>query len=172
MGAEFLHLALKSRELDRAASSVLYTTKNNDLLHVIEESGIGATIGCLYCRAPTCADDVAVLGVKMHAQCIVTIVRWYCGGHRYCIHPQKSEEVPMKRMMRDQSLRLWMERSQYQKFRVRYIRVFIGSPLLDETFRRKFSWAGVQCIAWWELVFVVGQDWILLFPHIYGRYTW
>ena len=60
-------------------STIHYKLFNNDLLHVIEESGIGATIGCLYCGAPTCADDVAALGGKMHARCIV---RWYCGGHR------------------------------------------------------------------------------------------
>ena len=82
-------------------STIHYKLFNNDLLHVIEESGIRATIGCLYCGAPTCADDVAALGGKMHAQCIVTIVRWYCGGHRYCIHPQKSEEVPMNKDDKD-----------------------------------------------------------------------
>ena len=62
-----------------------------------EESGIGAIIGCLYCGTPTCADGVAVLYGKMHTHCIVTTVRWYCGRHRYCIHPQKSEEVPMNK---------------------------------------------------------------------------
>ena len=82
-------------------STIHYKLFNNDLLHVIEESGIGATIGCLYCGAPTCADDVAVLGGKMHAQCIVTIVRWYCDGHRYCIHRPKSEEVPMNKDDKD-----------------------------------------------------------------------
>ena len=60
-------------------STVHYKLYNNDLFHtcMLQESGIGATIGCFYCGAPTCADDVAVLGGRMHAQCIVYIVRGY-----------------------------------------------------------------------------------------------
>ena len=33
----------------------------------------------------------------MHAQCIVYMVKGYCCGHRYCIHPKKSEEVPLNK---------------------------------------------------------------------------
>lgn len=62
-----------------------------------EETGLGATIECLYCGAPTSADDIGVLVGRMHAQCIVHIVRCYFCGHRYCFHPQKSEEVPMNK---------------------------------------------------------------------------
>ena len=82
-------------------STVHYKLYNNDLLHMLQESGTGATIGCFYCGAPTCADDVAVLGGRMHAQCIVYIVRGYCSGHRYCIHPKKSEEVPLNKDDKD-----------------------------------------------------------------------
>ena len=64
---------------------------------MIDESGLVATIGRLQCGAPTYADDVAVLGGRIHAQCNVYIVRWYCSGHRYCIHLQKSEEVQMNK---------------------------------------------------------------------------
>ena len=48
-------------------STVHYKLYNNDLLYMLQESGIGATIGCFYCGAPTCTDDVAALGGKMHA---------------------------------------------------------------------------------------------------------
>ena len=69
---------------------------------MLQESGIGATVSCFYCGAPKCADDVAaVLGGRMHAQCIVYIVRRYCSGHRYCIHPKKSEEVPLNKDDKD-----------------------------------------------------------------------
>ena len=44
-----------------------------------------------------CADDVAVLGSRVHAQCIVHSTRGYCTRHRYCIHPKKSEEVPLNK---------------------------------------------------------------------------
>ena len=61
-----------------------------------EESGLGAGIGCFRCGAPTCADDVAVLGNKaFHVQCLVEMVRGYCSCEHYTIHPQKSEEVVM-----------------------------------------------------------------------------
>ena len=67
---------------------------NNGLLHMLDESGLGASIGCFKCGAPTCADDVAVLGNKaLHVLCKVEIVRGYCCLERYTIHPQKSEEV-------------------------------------------------------------------------------
>ena len=82
-------------------STVHYKLYDNDLLHMLQESGIGATIGCFYCGAPTCADDVAVLGRRMHAQCIVYIVQRYCSGHRNCIHPKKSEEVPLNKDVKD-----------------------------------------------------------------------
>ena len=78
-------------------STVHYKLFNNDLLHMLQDSGLGANIGCFYCGAPTCADDVAALGGRMHAQCIVYMVKGYCCGHRYCIHPKKSEEVPLNK---------------------------------------------------------------------------
>ena len=68
---------------------------------MISFSGIDATIGCFYCGAPTCADDAAVLGSRVHAQCIVYIVQGHCSGHRYCIHPKKSEEAPLNKDDKD-----------------------------------------------------------------------
>ena len=127
--------------LDDILSTIHYKLFNNDLLHVIEESGIGATIGCLCCGAPTCADDVAVLGGKMHAQCIVTIDRWYCGGHRYCIHPQKSEEVPMNKDDKNPESNIMHGEVPISKVQSA---VHVG---VDQAFRRKSSWVGVQCTA-------------------------
>ena len=61
-----------------------------------EESSIGGGISCFRCGAPTCADDVAVLGYKaFHMQCLVEMVRGYCSCEHYTIHLQKSEEVVM-----------------------------------------------------------------------------
>ena len=55
-------------------STTHYKLFRNGLLH-----GLGASIGCFRCGAPTCADDVAVLGNKVyHARCMVEIVRGYC----------------------------------------------------------------------------------------------
>ena len=75
-------------------STTHYKLFNNGLLHTLDEFGLGASIGCFKCGAPTCADDVAVLGNKVyHTRCMVEIVRGYCGREHYTIHPQKSEEV-------------------------------------------------------------------------------
>ena len=77
-------------------STTHYKLFNNGLLHMLDESGLGARIGCFTCGAPTCADDVAVLGNEvLHVLCMVEIVRGYCCLERYTIHPQKSEEVVM-----------------------------------------------------------------------------
>ena len=67
-------------------STAHYKLYNNDLLHMLQDSGIGASIGCFYCGASICAVDVVVLGSRVYAQCIVHITRAYCSGHRYCIH--------------------------------------------------------------------------------------
>ena len=75
-------------------STTHYKLFNNSLLRTMEESGLGASIGCFKCGAPTCADDVAVLGDRvLHVRCMVEIVRGYCCLEHYTIHPQKSEEV-------------------------------------------------------------------------------
>ena len=42
-------------------STTHYKLFNNGLLHEIEKSGLGASIGCCRCGDPTCADDVVVL---------------------------------------------------------------------------------------------------------------
>ena len=74
-------------------STVHYKLFNNDLLRMCEESCLGAGIGCFRCGAPTCADDVAVLGNRaFHVQCLVEMVHGYCSCEHYTIHPQKSEE--------------------------------------------------------------------------------
>ena len=40
---------------------------------------------------------MAVLGSRVHAQCIVHMARGCCSGHRYFIHPKKSEEIPLSK---------------------------------------------------------------------------
>ena len=40
---------------------------------------------------------MTVLGSRVHAQCSVHMALGYCSGHRYCIHPKKSEEVPLNK---------------------------------------------------------------------------
>ena len=75
-------------------STTHYKLFNNSLLRTMEESGLGASIGCFKCGAPTCADDVAVLGDRiLHVRCMVEIVRGCCCLEHYTIHPQKLEEV-------------------------------------------------------------------------------
>ena len=48
------------------SSAVHYKLFNNDIPHTSQESGIGATIGYFNCCDPPCADDVAVLGGRIH----------------------------------------------------------------------------------------------------------
>ena len=73
---------------------ILSTTHYKLFNNALDESGLGASIGCFKCGAPTCADDVAVLGNKVyHTRCMVEIVRGYCGREHHTTHPQKSEEV-------------------------------------------------------------------------------
>ena len=108
-------------------STTHYKLFNNGLLYTMDESGTGASIGCFKCGAPTCADDVAVLGNKVfHVRCMVEIVRGYYCLENYTIHPQKSEEVVLNCEKDSQSkvefkygnepikkptVHLWVERS-------------------------------------------------------------
>ena len=74
-------------------STTHYKLFNNSLLRTMDEFGLGVSIGCFKCGAPTCADDVAVLGdMVLHVRCM-EIVRGYCCLEYYTIHPQKSKEV-------------------------------------------------------------------------------
>ena len=84
----------------------------------------------------------------MHAQCIVTIVRWYCGGHRYCIHPQKSEEAPMNKDDKDPESDIMYGEEPISKVQSAvHLGVHRESILVDQISRKKCSWAGVQCLA-------------------------
>ena len=75
-------------------STVHYKLFNNSPLLMLDESDLGAAIGCFKCGAPTCADDVAVIGnTILHVQCLFELVRGYCSREHYTIHPKKSEEV-------------------------------------------------------------------------------
>ena len=75
-------------------STTHYKLFNNGLLHMLDESGLGASIGCCKCGAPLCADDVTVLGNKvLHVLCMVEILRAYCCLERYTIHPQSQKKL-------------------------------------------------------------------------------
>ena len=75
-------------------STLHYKLFNNDLLHMLESLGLGAFIGHINCCAPTCADDVALLGLcKKYLWELLYIVWFYKGRERYLINAQKSVEV-------------------------------------------------------------------------------
>ena len=75
-------------------STLHYKLFNNDLLHMLESLGLGAFIGHINWCAPTCADDVALLGLcKKHLWELLYIVWFYKGRERYLINAQKSVEV-------------------------------------------------------------------------------
>lgn len=75
-------------------STLHYKLYNNDLLHMLESLQLGAFIGHINCCAPTCADDVALLGLcKKHLRELLYIVWYYKGRERYLINAQKSVEI-------------------------------------------------------------------------------
>ncbi|MCW4345464.1 MAG: reverse transcriptase domain-containing protein, partial [Candidatus Thiodiazotropha endolucinida] len=75
-------------------STLHYKLFNNGLLHMLESLHLGAFIGHINCCAPTCADDVALLGTcKRHLRELLHTVWFYKGRERYLINAQKSVEI-------------------------------------------------------------------------------
>ena len=83
--------------LARVSDSITHFKLYNNDLHMTQMSSLGASVGCFYCGGSADDDDVAVLDGCKHAQCIVCIAKGYCDVHRFCIHPEKSEEVSLRR---------------------------------------------------------------------------
>jgi hypothetical protein len=69
-----------------------YKAYINPLLNQLEESNVGMHIGSTNVGAPTCADDVMLLGTSIHSlQHLLTLAEKYASTERYKIHPTKSE---------------------------------------------------------------------------------
>ena len=148
-------------------STTHYKLFNNGLLHTMDESGLGASIGCFKCGAPTCADDVAVLGNKVfYVRCMVEIVRGYCRLERYTIHPQKSEEVVLNCEKDSQSeVEIKCGNEPIKKVKSTMHLELNVVKQVDPMSRRRFNWGGGPCIVLWELVSVGAPDstqWFLL----------
>ena len=126
---------------------------NKEFLHMLQESGLCATIGCFYCGAPTCPDDVAVLGGRMqYNECIVYIVKGCCCDHRYCIYPTKSKEVSLDKDDKESRCGKVFG-NEYFSNAQRTVHLGIHSrPTADLMTCRKYNWEGVLCTARWELV--------------------
>ena len=131
-------------------STADYKLFNNGLLHMSDESGLGASIGCFKCGAPTCADDVAVLGNKvLDVLCMVEIVRGYCCLERYTIHPQKSEEVVLN-YERDRRRGVVMKYGN-EPIKKASSAVHLGLSVVNQAdlmLGRKFSWGVEPCIVY------------------------
>ena len=119
---------------------------NNELLHMLQDSGIGVSIGCFYCGAPTCADNVAVLGSRVHAQCIVHMTRGYCFVHRYCIHPKKSEEVSLNKDDKNSQCDVMFGEKRNRRSKVQLL---LGSIDVNLMLMRKFNLAGGLLTVLW-----------------------
>ncbi len=77
-------------------STLHYKLYNNNLLLMLEDLHVGATVGHINCCAPTCADDVAILATTPgDLQTLLDVVHNYTTDERYLINPQKSAVVPL-----------------------------------------------------------------------------
>ena len=79
----------------------IYKRYNNTILQALERSDLGATIGNINVVAPTCADDIAILGLanKEHeAQALLDIVHNLTNTDIVTINPLKSDLVPLTRI--------------------------------------------------------------------------
>ena len=74
--------------------SKLHKLFNNDLLNMLDSLQSSTFIGHINYCAPTCADDVALLGLcKRHLKELLYIVWYYKGRKRYLINAHKSVEI-------------------------------------------------------------------------------
>lgn len=68
-----------------------YKVYIDQLLKHLETSGIGLSIGSVYCGAPTVADDILLMAnCPMDLQVMLHIANDYADKHQYKIHPIKS----------------------------------------------------------------------------------
>ena len=75
-------------------STHLYKIFVEDLLKELEENSLGFILGTIYCGAPTCADDVALLSSNPEElQVMLNILQRYANQHQYTIHPTKSKII-------------------------------------------------------------------------------
>ena len=57
-----------------------YKLYNNDLLHLLQTTRVGMSIGHIDCSCPTCADDVALLAkFLLFLQTLLKIVGYFLG---------------------------------------------------------------------------------------------
>ncbi|VDH93729.1 Hypothetical predicted protein [Mytilus galloprovincialis] len=78
-------------------STHLYKIFVEDLLKELEENSLGFILGTIYCGAPTCADDVALLSSNPEElQVMLNILQRYANQHQYTIHPTKSKIIHYK----------------------------------------------------------------------------
>ena len=86
-------------------STTLYKRYNNNILEALERSDIGAHIGNIRVMAPTCADDIAILGTSGELQALINIVE-HCTNRDFVkINPNKSDLVPLMKTDRQISLK-------------------------------------------------------------------
>jgi hypothetical protein len=77
-------------------STELYKIYNNTLLEQLEEARRGIYIGSIYCSAPMCADDVALLAnTPTDLQIQINIAAEYSRIQRYKLQPSKSMVLPV-----------------------------------------------------------------------------
>ncbi|VDI55987.1 Hypothetical predicted protein [Mytilus galloprovincialis] len=72
-------------------STELYKLYVNDVLDQLEDNGLGKYIGDIYCGAPTCADDIAlVANSPTELQVMISTVENYSKHEKYVLQPTKS----------------------------------------------------------------------------------
>ncbi|CAC5359515.1 unnamed protein product [Mytilus coruscus] len=77
-------------------SADLYKVYVNQLLDNLNESNICGKIGPISCCAPTCADDIALLGdIPLDLQILINIAFDYSQRKGYLLHPEKSVVLPV-----------------------------------------------------------------------------
>ena len=78
-------------------SADLYKVYVNQLLNLLTDSNMGGRIGAINCCAPTCADDIALVGNNpLEIQSLVNIAYDYSRREGYLLQPEKSVILPVK----------------------------------------------------------------------------
>ena len=72
-------------------STHFYKVYVNGFLVELRMNSLGKYINFIYVGCPTCADDV--LKDQEELQIMFAIAKSYSGGHRYTVHPQKTQVV-------------------------------------------------------------------------------
>jgi hypothetical protein len=78
-------------------SADLYKIYVNQLLDILDCAGVGANIGSIKCCAPTCADDIALIGSNpQDIQTMINIAYDISQREGYSLQPTKSVILPVK----------------------------------------------------------------------------